>query len=267
MKILAIMGSPKGKGAGFRIVTKIEQRMKALGDVEFAYLFLKDANIQPCTGCYVCMAHGEDNCPLKDDRAAIVQNILAADGVILSSPVYVSTVSWLMKLFIDRFAYNNHRPQFHRQKLLTVVNAAGSYQKPALASLRWALGGARVVSELALQTPPWPQTQRAVARKERAIVAAASKFYQACLNTALPVPTLATYLNFLAMQELSLRCRQYLTADYAYYNGKAYHYATRINPLTAALARAIAGAMAGTLEEMNPGNVNWPVAQHEELPV
>ncbi len=96
--------------------------MKAMCEVEFEYLFLKDANLKPCIGCYNCMAKCEDKCPLKDDRVVIERKLVTADGFILSSPVYVSNVSWLMKIFIDRFAYMNHRSLFHRQKMLTVVN-------------------------------------------------------------------------------------------------------------------------------------------------
>ena len=173
MKILAIMGSPRGKGAGYQAVKKIEDRMKAMGDVEFEYLFLKDVNLKLCTGCYTCLAKGEEKCPLKDDRPAIEQQLLAADGVILSSPMYVLNVSWLMKNFIDRFAYTNHRPRFHGQKVLTVVNMGGDNPKTALDLLRNALGGLRIVYELGVVTPPWPQTERAVAKKERAIDAAA----------------------------------------------------------------------------------------------
>ncbi len=47
---------------------------------EFEYIFLKEANLKPCIGCYNCMAKGEDKCPLRDDRAAIEQKLLAADG-------------------------------------------------------------------------------------------------------------------------------------------------------------------------------------------
>ena len=38
MKILAIMGNPRGKGSGYKIVRKIEDRMRAAGDnlAEFA---------------------------------------------------------------------------------------------------------------------------------------------------------------------------------------------------------------------------------------
>ena len=264
MKILAIMGSPKGKGSGYKIVTMIEDRMKAMGDVEFVYLFLKDANLKSCIGCYTCMAKGEDKCPLKDDRAAIEQKLLAADGVILSSPMYVLNVSWLMKNFIDRFAYTNHRPRFHRQKVLTVVNMGGDSPKATLSFLRNALGGSRIVHELGIATPPWMQTERAIAKKERAIDAAAKKFYRACLDTSLPSPTLHSLILFLVRQKIYLECRQYLPADYAFYNGKAYYYDTDINPIKAAVAKAIAGVMVNMMKDMGPGNVSWPVAKKEE---
>ena len=269
MKIIAIMGSPRGKGSGYRIVRMIEDRMKAMGNVEFEYLFLKDMNLKPCTGCYTCMAKSEDKCPLKDDRDAIVQKLLAADGFILSSPVYVSNVSSLMKNFIDRFAYMNHRPLFHSQKMLTVVNMAGTDKKVALSTLKIALGyarGARIVHELGIATPPWFQTERAVAEKERDIDAVAKKFYRACLDRSLPSPTFNSYMDFLIMQRLSLECRQSLPADYAFYNGKAYYYDANINPIKAAAAKAIVRVMMNMymMKGMGPGNVPWPVKKKEE---
>ncbi len=261
MKILAIMGSPKGKGSGYEIVKKIEDRMKSMGDVEFSYLFLKDANLKPCTGCYTCLAKGEDKCPLKDDRAAIEQRLLAADGVILSSPMYVLNVSWLMKNFIDRFAYTNHRPRFHRQKVLPVVNMGGDSPTLALSLLRYALGGSRIVHELGIATPPWPQTELAVAKKERAIDAAAKKFYRACLDASLPSPTLQSLILFLARQKIYLARRQYLPADHAFYNGKAYYYDTDVNPIKAAAAKAVVGLTLNMMKDRGPGNVPWPVAK------
>jgi multimeric flavodoxin WrbA len=267
MKILAIMGSPKGKGSGYRIVKMIEDRIIAKGHVEFEYLFLKDANLKPCIGCYICMTKGEDKCPLKDDRALIEQKLVAADGVILSSPVYVDNVSWLMKNFIDRFAYTNHRPCFRRQKVLTVANTGVGGQKETLSALKKALGGqriSRVVQELAIATPPWPQTERVVARKERAIDAAADNFYNACLDTTPPRPTFLNYLNFLMMQKFSFECRQYLPADYAFYNGKTYYFDARVNPIKAAAAKAIVRIMMTLMEDLVPGNIRWPAAKKEE---
>jgi multimeric flavodoxin WrbA len=264
MKILAIMGSPKGKGSGYKVVRKIEDRMKAMGDVEFEYLFLKDANLKPCTGCYTCMAKGEDKCPLKDDRAAIEQKLLATDVVILSSPLYVLDVSWLMKNFIDRLAYTNHRPRFHHQKVMTVVNMGGDSPKAALSLLRYALGGSRIVHELGVATPPWPQTERAVAKKERAIDAAAKKLHQACLDASLPAPTLKSLILFFLRQKIYLECRHYLPADLAFYRGKAYYYDTNINPIKAAAAKAVLGVMVNMMKDMGPGNVPWPGRKKED---
>ncbi|MEX2704817.1 MAG: NAD(P)H-dependent oxidoreductase [Candidatus Freyrarchaeum guaymaensis] len=112
MRVLAIIGSPKGKGNGYRVVQQIEKRMKGLGDVEFDYLLLKDANLETCQGCFTCISKGEDLCPLKNDRGKIEEQISNLDGVILSSPGNVQNVSWLMKNFIDRFAFTNHRLSF-----------------------------------------------------------------------------------------------------------------------------------------------------------
>ncbi len=264
MKILAIMGSPRGRGSGYRIVKMIEDRVKAMGDMEFEYIFLKDANLKQCTGCYACIAKGEDKCPLKDDRVAIEQKLLAADGVILSAPMYVLNVSWLMKNFIDRFAYTNHRPRFQRQKVLTVVNMGGDSPKAALSALRNALGGCRIIHELGIATPPWPQTERAVAKKERALDAVAKKLYRACLDTSLPSPTLHDLILFLVRQKAYLACRQYLPADYAFYSGKAYYYDTTINPIKSAVAKAFVKIMMNMMKDMGRGNISWPVPKDEE---
>ncbi len=261
MKILAVMGSPRGKGCGYRIVRMVENRMKALGEVEFEYLFLKDANLKPCTGCYNCMARGEDKCPLKDDRATIEQALVAADGVILSTPMHVLNVSSLMKNFIDRFAHANHRPRFHRLKIMTVVNMGGDSPKALFACMRWALGGSQIVHELGVATPPWRQTVRAVKKKERAIDAAARKFHTACLDKSPPAPTLGRLIVFLIRQRLSLQARQVLPADHAFFSGKTYYFDAPIHPLSAALAKVIASIAMFFLRDLAPGNVAWPVAK------
>ena len=258
MKVIAIMGSPKGKGAGYKVVRQVEDKMKALGDVEFEYLFLRDANLQPCKGCFTCIAKGEDKCPLKDDRAAIEQKMLEADGVILSSPVYVLNVSWLMKNFIDRFAYTNHRPRFHRQKVLTVANTGGIGLKETLSALKYALGGSRVVYELGVGTPPWPQTENAVVGKEKAIATAAEKLYKACLDRSLPSPKLYDYMGFLIQKRIGIGCKEYLPADHAFYDNREYYYAAKINPVKALAAKALVRSLMYMMRDMGPGSVKWP---------
>lgn len=263
MKILAVIGSPKGKGSGYKVVKMIEDRMRGMGAVEFTYLFLKDIDLQPCTGCYTCMAKGEDKCPLKDDRAALEQTLLSIDGVILSTPLNVLNVSYLMGNFVSRFAYANHRPRFHNLKMMTVVNSGGDSPKIAFSLLRWALGGSRLVHELGVTTPLWPRTERAVAKNEEAIDDAAKKFYTACLNTSLPEPTLGNLFLFYIRQRLFGECREYLPADHAFYSGKSYYYETKLPPVKSAVAKAIVAPLLKLMKNMGPGTIPWPVLKKD----
>ena len=142
-----------------------------------------------------------------------------------------------------------------------MVNMGGDSPKAPLSSLRHALGGSRIVHELGIATPPWPQTERAVAKKERAIDAAARKFYRACHDSSLPAPSLHSLLLFLVRQRAYLECRQHLPADYAFYKDKAYYYDTSSNPIKVAVAKAVVGVMMNMMKDMGPGNIPWPATK------
>lgn len=264
MKVIAIMGSPRGKGAGYKIVKKIEDRVKAMGDVEFEYIFLKDANLKPCMGCFNCVTKGEDKCPLKDDRAAIEQKMLEADGVILSSPGYVQNVSGLMKNFMDRFAYTNHRLRFHKQKGLMVVNSGGAGLNEALKCMEIALGGLKVVAKVGVGTPPWPQTPNAVTKNEKQIEDAAVKLYKAMSDKTSGEPGFNNYVRFRVQKEVSIACKQWLPADYAFYEGKEYFYDARISGYKKAMAGILLKVLFAMMKDMGPGNMKWP--QKENAP-
>ncbi|VVB62492.1 Uncharacterised protein [uncultured archaeon] len=55
-----IIGSPRKMGNSYKIVKRIEERMITLGDVEFNYLFLRDAHLELCRGCWSCLSVGDD---------------------------------------------------------------------------------------------------------------------------------------------------------------------------------------------------------------
>ncbi len=258
MKIIAIMGSPRGKGAGYQVVRQIEGQMKSMGDVDFEYLFLKDANLQPCKGCFNCVTKGEDKCPLRDDRAAIEQKLLKADGIILSSPVYVMNVSALMKNFMDRFAYTNHRLRFFGQKGLTVVNSGGSGLEEALKCMGIALGGLNIVAKAGVGTPPWPQTENSVRKKEKLVKEAAIKFYTAVADPTRRDPGFNDYIRFRVQKKVSEECRQWLPADYAFYEGKEYFYDAHISAYKKVMVSALLKILFTMMKDMGPGNVKWP---------
>jgi len=65
--VLVIMGSPRKMGNSYKIVKRIEEKIRTLGSIEFSYLFLRDAHLELCRGCWSCLSVGYDRCPLKDD--------------------------------------------------------------------------------------------------------------------------------------------------------------------------------------------------------
>jgi multimeric flavodoxin WrbA len=53
-------------------------------------IFLKDKKINYCTGCSVCL-NGKKSCPQKDDMAEVLEKMVAADVIVMATPVYFYT--------------------------------------------------------------------------------------------------------------------------------------------------------------------------------
>jgi multimeric flavodoxin WrbA len=109
MKVLVISGSQRN-GQTDRLLRRFEDELKAHGEVEFEYLYLRNLKLQTCIGCAACLELGEEKCPLKDDRDMVLQKLNEAEGIIFASPNYSMQVTGCMKVFYDRFAYIFHRP-------------------------------------------------------------------------------------------------------------------------------------------------------------
>ncbi len=230
MKVLAIMGSPR-KGNSYAITRRVEAAMKSMGEVEFEYVFLKDADLRPCRGCFLCTAKGEDHCPIDDDCAQIMQAMLAADGVIFVSPVYALSVTALMKTFKDRLAYNAHRPRFFGKAAMVITTSAGTGLPETEGSLAgFSLWGFEIAAKLRVITYPYLEPKPGLERKVEADIAAASrKFYAALGPHRLPVPGLARLLQFRVLKCNTRVAGKYWSADAEFYRDRQdYYYATRI---------------------------------------
>lgn len=100
MKIIAIMGSPRGmQGNTGRLLEEVLAGVEEAG-AETEILSLKSLNVQPCVACDVC--HKTGDCNIKDDFESIKEKLLACDGFILASPNYIFSVSAQMKALFDR---------------------------------------------------------------------------------------------------------------------------------------------------------------------
>jgi multimeric flavodoxin WrbA len=55
----------------------------------------------------------------------ILDEMLSADGVLFESPVYVNTITSIMKNFIERVGYISHRPIFHDKFAMLMAVCGG----------------------------------------------------------------------------------------------------------------------------------------------
>ncbi len=118
MKILAVIaGRKNGNG---EILTKAAlMRAEELG-AEVKMINLHDYTIKPCAGCEACTVKftqkGESpECVYKnkDDMDMIMQEWLAADGILVTVPAYSFMPAGIYRVFADRFIA--YEPNFHKQ--------------------------------------------------------------------------------------------------------------------------------------------------------
>lgn len=135
MNCLIINGSPH-KGFTWKIVEQAKIKLQAMGDISFEEIMLMDIDIPFCRGCFSCFYHGEHTCPHADRVAPIVQKLLDADMLIITSPVYALHISSLLKNFFDHTAYMFHRPIMFEKKALVITSTAGGGAKKAAEYIR-----------------------------------------------------------------------------------------------------------------------------------
>lgn len=99
-KVLALSGSPRKGGNSD---TLCDQFLKGAAEAghEAEKIFLGDKSINYCTGCGVCVTR-KGFCVQNDDMAEVLGKMVAADVIVMSTPVYFYTMAGQMKTLIDR---------------------------------------------------------------------------------------------------------------------------------------------------------------------
>lgn len=109
LTVVAINGSPHaGIGNTALMLEMLRQPLTEAG-CSLEVVTLSERTIEYCTGCGLCMEKG--SCWIPDDHHGIVERLLAADGIILASPVYFFHVTAQMKTFLDRSLAWGHKPR------------------------------------------------------------------------------------------------------------------------------------------------------------
>ncbi|MBN1160674.1 MAG: flavodoxin family protein [Dehalococcoidales bacterium] len=99
MKVLGIMASPRIKGNSDILLDEAIRGVQSAGSM-VEKIVLDKLKITPCKEIYHCLEDG--TCPLRDDMTAIYDKILAADAIIVATPIFFYTVSAQLMAFISR---------------------------------------------------------------------------------------------------------------------------------------------------------------------
>ncbi len=99
-KVLILAGSPRKDGNSEMLCDEFARGAQESGH-EVRKIRVADRKIAPCRGCYYCTEHG-GQCIYQDDMGEVMEAIIAADVLVLASPVYFYSISAQLKAVIDR---------------------------------------------------------------------------------------------------------------------------------------------------------------------
>jgi len=102
MYILAINGSPHGQHGNTDLVLQNVLKGMASTGATTATIYLNKLNIKPCNGCVQCWFKTPGQCVQHDDMAPLLKKVVKADLIIYATPLYVFSMTGLMKNFLDR---------------------------------------------------------------------------------------------------------------------------------------------------------------------
>ena len=104
MKALAICGSPRLGGNTEQLLRRCLGRLETNG-IQGELIALAGKSIQGCTACLSCRGLTETRCGVDDDFNPVLDRILAADIVVVGSPVHFGSATPVLSAVLDRAGY------------------------------------------------------------------------------------------------------------------------------------------------------------------
>ncbi len=99
-RVLILSASPRKGGNSDLLCDQFIRGAKETGN-QAEKIFLRDKKINYCLGCGTCQEKGA-KCVQKDDMAEVLDAMIAADVIVMATPVYFYTMNAQMKKLIDR---------------------------------------------------------------------------------------------------------------------------------------------------------------------
>lgn len=125
-KVLVLSSSPRKHGNSDLLCDQFVMGAQEAG-LQAEKVFLKDKTINYCSGCGNCF--NKRSCSQKDEMAEILEKMVAADVIVMATPVYFYTMSAQIKTLIDRTCARY--TEIRNKEFYFIVTAADS-SKPAM---------------------------------------------------------------------------------------------------------------------------------------
>jgi len=101
LHVLAISGSPRKGGNTAQLLGHALKIVDGYG-IETEYLDLIGKRIEGCVSCRHCRLSPVAECAIRDDFAPIFRKVVAADGLILGTPVYFGRSTGKLTCLLER---------------------------------------------------------------------------------------------------------------------------------------------------------------------
>ena len=102
MKVVAFNGSPRKDGNTSILIRHVLSAIEDAG-IDTETVQVGGKSIRGCIACYKCFENKDRHCAVnKDMLNDSIDRMLAADGIIIGSPVYFSCMTSEIKALIDR---------------------------------------------------------------------------------------------------------------------------------------------------------------------
>lgn len=110
IKMLLVNGSPRKNANTAKILAKVQEGANSAG-AETKLIHLYDYQYQGCKSCFACkLKNSKTNglCAMRDELRPVLEEALAADSLVVGSPVYFAMPTGQVRSFFERLAFPNY---------------------------------------------------------------------------------------------------------------------------------------------------------------
>lgn len=133
-KILILSGSPRLKGNSSILCDEFARGAREAGH-EVEKINVVQKKVSGCLGCNACMKN-DGICVQKDDMAEIREKMIAADVIVLASPIYYYSICAQLKTVLDRcYAFGDSLRGKTFYYIITCAAPTEDYAETMLAAL------------------------------------------------------------------------------------------------------------------------------------